>query len=70
VPEQRRIGFRVGVKAEGGDEEEKFATLFDWPRVVPCEVSCRLRLGVVGEGEQVFSFELVLRCAMNKDIPA
>jgi hypothetical protein len=68
------------VGAEDGDEGEKFATLFDGPRVVPCEVLCLLLLlarflagfglGVVGEGEQVLFLELVLLCAMNKDIPA
>jgi hypothetical protein len=78
-PEQRRIGFRVGVREYGEDEEEKFATLFEGlglflARFYVCffagQVSCGLRLGVVDEGRTSFFFELVLRCAMNKDIPA
>jgi hypothetical protein len=66
-------GFRVGVGAEDGDGEEKFATLFDGPRVVPYEGLCLLAGFVSGSstrGEQVFFSILVLLCAMNKDIPA
>ena len=77
LPEQRRIGFRVGVR-EDGDEEEKFTTLFDGLELflarfsvclssqawflASCFLGCR-------RGRTVF-FRLVLRCAMNKDIPA
>lgn len=66
--------------AEDGDEGEKFATLFDGPRVVPCEVLCLLLLlarflagfvlGSSARANKFFFSRLVLRCAMNKDIPA
>lgn len=79
LPEQRRIGFRVGVREDGdGDEEEKFTTLFEGLELFLARFSVCLSLQAWFLASCFFGlstransfFRLVLRCAMNKDIPA